>query len=285
MSGGALKGKVAVVTGASRGIGAGIAARFAAEGARVVAVARTLEPDGKLPGSLAETVERIRAAGGECHALRIDLGDAADRARIIPEVLAQFGRVDIVVNNAAWARFGPIWQQQPRHAHLAFEINYFAPLEIAAAAVPVMKGQGAGWILNISSGTSLLPRPAPFDPADRYFEFHQQGSPTLYGSTKAALERMSAGMAAELAGTGVAINTLAPVGAVASEGALEVGGWDERDHLEPVEAMAEAALALCSRPADELSGRIAVSLPLLEELGIPIRALDGQRLHSEQVAA
>ena len=66
-----------------------------------------------------------------------------------------------------------------------------------------------------------------------------------------------------------------PVGAVASEGALAVGGWDQRDHIEPVEAMAEAALQLCHRPAQVLSGRIARSLPLLAELGVGIRGLDG----------
>ena len=79
----------------------------------------------------------------------------------------------------------------------------------------------------------------------------------------------------ELAGSGIAVNALAPVGAVASEGALAVGNWDERDHIEPVEAMAEAALQLCWRPADELSGEVVCSLPLLERLGVPIRTLAG----------
>ena len=97
-----------------------------------------------------------------------------------------------------------------------------------------------------------------------------------YGTSKAALDRLTAGWATELAGSGIAVNALAPVGAVASEGALAVGGWNGDDHVEPVEAMAEAAVLLCSRPEKELSGRIARSLPLLGEFGVAIKGLDGK---------
>ncbi len=272
---GTLEGKVAIVTGASRGIGAGIALRFAAEGAKLVITARSLEPDGKLPGSLNETAARIRAMGGEVHCVKADLADPVDRARIVPETIARFGGVDVLVNNAAWARFRPTREQMPKHAHQAFEINYFAPLELSQQAIPSMIERGGGWILNLSSATSRLPAAAPYDTTDRYFQFHVHSGPTIYGSTKAALERMSAGFAAELAASGIAVNTLAPVEAVASEGALESGTIDEGAHMEPLEAMAEAALQLCSRPQGELSGRCVLSLPLLRELGVVVRTLDG----------
>lgn len=269
-----LKDKVAIVTGASRGIGAAIALRFAAEGAKLVITARTLEPAGKLPGSLEETAARIRALGAECHCVQANLGEPAERARIVPEAVEKFGGVDILVNNAAWARFRPTLRQTPKDTHLAFEINYFAPLELAQQAIASMAGRG-GWILNISSATSNPPAPAPFDRANRYFLFHQHSGPTLYGSTKAALERTTAGLAAEVADMDIAVNALAPVEAVASEGALETGTIDQAAHFEPIEAMAEAALALCSRPAAELSGRCVLSLPLLRELGLSVRTLDG----------
>ncbi len=271
-----LKSKVVIITGASRGIGAAIAERFAAEGARVVITARTLEAGGKLPGSLGETAERIRARGGECHCLQADLSDAADRARIVPEAIAHFGGVDILVNNAAWARFKPTREQLPRYTHLAFEINYFAPLELSQQAIESMLTRGGGWILNLSSATSQHPDAAPYDSQNRSFQFHQHMSPTLYGSTKAALERLSAGLAAELAPVGIAVNTLAPVEAVATAGALESGTIDAPAHMEPVEAMAEAALQLCSRPQAQLSGRCVMSLPLLRELGVAIHTLDGR---------
>lgn len=275
---GLLAGKVAIVTGASRGIGAGIARRFAAEGAAVAIVARTVEPGGQLAGSLQETADIIRAAGGTCHMIQADLADPAGRAHIIPETVAKFGRLDILVNNAAWARFIPITEVTPRQMHLAFQMNLMAPHELSQQALPHLKQQGQGWILNISSASSTIPSPAPYDPAERYTQFNMDGNVTLYGTSKAALNRLTAGWAVELAGSGIAVNSLAPVGAVASEGALAVGGWDERDHIEPVEAMAEAALQLCSRPAASLSGEVICSLPLLQQLGVPVRTLQGDAL-------
>ena len=272
-----LNNKVAIITGASRGIGAAIAERFAAEGAKVVITARTLEADGKLPGSLRETAERIRARGGECHCVQADLSDPVDRTRIVVETVAHFGGVDILVNNAAWARFKPTREQLPRYTRLAFEINYFAPLELSQQAIESMVQRGGGWILNLSSGTVLHPDAAPYDPNNRSFQFHQNSSPTLYGSTKAALERTSAGLAAELGPVNIAVNTLAPVEAVASAGALKSGAVDSVAHMEPEEAMAEAALQLCSRPQAGLSGRCVMSLPLLRELGVAVHTLDGSQ--------
>jgi len=273
---GVLAGKVAIVTGASRGIGAAIARRFAAEGAKVALVARTVEPGGPLAGSLAETVAAIAAAVGEATAIGADLACAEDRARIVPEAVARFGRLDILVNNAAWSRFVPIWEAQPKHFDLAFQMNLRAPQELSQAALPHLRAAGRGWILNISSATADLPPPAPWDEDDRYVAFNRDGHATLYGATKAALDRLTAGWAVELSREEIAINALAPVGAVASEGALAVGGWDERDHLEPVEAMAEAALQLCHRSPSELSGEVVRSLPLLERLGVAVKTLDGR---------
>jgi citronellol/citronellal dehydrogenase len=275
---GSLTGRVAIVTGASRGIGAAIALRFAAEGARVAIVARTANEGGKLAGSLSKTAERIRALGGECIPIIADLADADSRAAIVPATLQAFGRVDILVNNAAWARFGQTHRHPDHICRLAFEVNVHAPLALMRDVIPAMLKQGQGWVLNLSSGTSLHPSSAPYAKDDRYLQFHLNVGPTLYGASKAALERLSTGMAAELSDKNIAVNTLAPVEAVASEGATRLMRMDDGMFVEPVEAMAEAALALCSASPVQLSGRNAISLRLLEELRREIRSLDGSEM-------
>lgn len=270
-----LEGRVAIVTGASRGIGAAIARRFAAEGARVALVARTRAPREGVDGSLDEVAALIRAAGGTCCTIEADLTQGEELGAIVEQTDAALGSADILVNNAAWCRFSPIWEAPPRHMDLAFRMNLFAPHLLSQLVVPKMREKGAGWILNISSATADVSPAAPWDFQDRYLQYQRDGHATLYGASKAALDRLTAGWAIELSGTGIAVNALAPVGAVASEGALAVGGWNEADHMEPVEAMAEAALQLCWRPAERCSGEIARSLPLLARLGVAVRQLDG----------
>lgn len=270
-----LDGRVAIVTGASRGIGAAIARRFAAEGARVALVARTLEAGGPLDGSLNHVAAGIRDAGGTCATNQADLANPDDLPRIVDETIAAFGRVDILVNNAAWTRFPPIWEAAPRHVQLAFQMNAFTPHMLSQLVFPHMKQRGEGWILNITSATADIPSPAPWNFDDRAAQYGRDGHAAVYGASKAALDRLTAGWAIELSGTGVAVNALAPVGAVATEGAISVGGWNDGDHIESVETMAEAALHLCWRPADICSGQIARSLPLLKALGVPVRPLSG----------
>jgi len=106
---GPLKGKTALVTGASRGIGEAVAVRLAMAGARIVCTARTTDQaESRLPGTLGDTIERIRRAGGQATAVKADLAQAADRERLIEEAVAAYGPVDILVNNAAVTFFLPI---------------------------------------------------------------------------------------------------------------------------------------------------------------------------------
>jgi len=267
---GELDGRVALITGASRGIGAAIARRFAAEGARVALTARTLDAHPTLPGSLHETIASIEAHGGRAFAVQADLADPQQRAEIVEQSTRAFGPIDILVNNAAAAFYLPFDRTSDKRYRIAFEVNVHAAWDLAQRVLPSMRARGGGWILDISSATSRHPQGPPWSDFDR--------TSTLYGATKAALERITTGLAAALHPIGVRVNSMAPVGAVMTEGA-EALGVVPREAIaeaESLEAMAEAALALCTAPPD-LTGRITLCSPLLEELDRPVRSLDGRR--------
>ena len=267
---------VAIVTGASRGIGSAIAQRFAAEGIAVLATARSLRPgDAGYAGSLDETVGLIRRRGGAAAAMAIDLADpAVDRSEIVRRAEAEFGEPpDILVNNAAAARHFDITYDRMTAAQFrqTLEVNVWAGWEIAIHALPGMRRRGAGWILNISSG-GARPRVGP--PFQQTPHIHGQ---CLYAGSKAMIDRVTTGAAYELYDEGVAVNALAPEGPVATENAVTVAKVTSAAS-EPVETMAEAALALCTGDPRKLTGRVAQSLSLLVELGRPVRSLDGAAL-------
>lgn len=270
---GALAGRVALVTGASRGIGAAIAERFAAEGAAVAVVARTADAHPTLPGSLRATVEAIRRVGGRGHAIVADLSDPARRAHIVPEAETALGPIDVLVNNAAAAFYMPIERYSPKRVAVALEVNLRAPIELAQAVLPGMRARGRGWILDVSSATAERPTGPPFA------AFHRRGGALLYGTTKAALERFTAGLAAEVAADGIAVNSLAPVAAVRTPGAEALGMLpeDRPELIEPMEVFVEAALALVTGDPATMTGRITSSVRLLDELGRTPRTLDGRR--------
>jgi NAD(P)-dependent dehydrogenase (short-subunit alcohol dehydrogenase family) len=267
-----LAGRVALVTGASRGIGAAIAERLASAGARVACVARSLDAASEeAPGTLRETVARIVAAGGSAVAIQGDVTNAESRAAMVDECRKQLGAVDVLVNNAAAGPYRPFEMFKPSHVALTLGSNLEAPLHLSQLVTPEMRAKGRGWIVNISSATAEPPKGPP------YIAWEQSGGHHLYAASKAALNRLTQGIAAELSSAGIAVNTLAPVAAVITAAVRLTGAdkWIQPDMIEPVEAMAEAALALSTCDV-RLTGRVTYSLDLLRELGREIRTLDGR---------
>ncbi|HJM75262.1 MAG TPA: SDR family NAD(P)-dependent oxidoreductase [Dehalococcoidia bacterium] len=264
---GLLAGKVAVVTGASRGIGESIAIRYAMEGAKVVVSARTLdEGDHPLPGSINGVVALINDAGGEALAVQCNLANSDERESLIEQTEAAFGPVDILVNNAAITYFIPLEAFPEKREKLMFEVQVFASVHLSQLVLPGMKEKGAGAILNISSHAALHPA-LPSDGGEG-------GGGTVYGMCKAAVERFSTGLAAETHAAGISVNAISP-GLVATPGVLLHGLVTEKnkDSVTPVENMAEACLRLCHSDPEPISGRITYAADMIEEYKLEVAEL------------
>ncbi|MBA6413421.1 SDR family NAD(P)-dependent oxidoreductase [Parahaliea sp. F7430] len=266
-----LQGKSALITGASRGIGLAIAKRFVAEGANVALCASRLGAHGKLPGTLEGAVEELSAGGAKVVALVCDLSDPEARADLVARAEQALGPLSILVNNAAGAKMGLPSKVTAAQRTWMYELNLNAPIDLAQQALAGMRARGEGWILNISSSTCEQPQ-VPY--RDSAMAAHAIAA---YGATKAALNRYTLGLAHEVAGEGVYVNTLAPESIVLTPGAAHVRDIAERnpDMAEPLEVMAEAALQLCS---GQLLGQVAYSRRLLHSLGAKVYSLDGQRV-------
>jgi NAD(P)-dependent dehydrogenase (short-subunit alcohol dehydrogenase family) len=253
-----MDGRVAIVTGASRGIGQQIAERFAAAGAAVAVVARTAAAgESRLPGSIEDVVARIRANGGRAAAIRADLTSADDVDSIVRRAAEALGPVDTLVNNAGVNFYGPALDVAPRRNAVMFQIMVHAPFRLCQLAVPDMVARGRGWVLNITSKQARHPMGPP------YPDWAKDGC-VPYGMYKSALDRLTTGLAAELHGTGVSVNSLGTSGLVLTPGVAIVSPHTpDNAPVEPPEAMPDAALVLCTSPPDTVTGRIAYSMELL----------------------
>ena len=258
-----LDGKVALVTGASRGIGKAIAELFAAEGAAVVCTARTVEEGAHpLEGSLRTTVDGIQRAGGNATAIAADVSEYENCQRAVGEARAVYGPIDVLVNNAALTYFVPI-ANFPRSKWLrSLDVNFNAPFYLSQLVLEDMLPRKSGAIVNISSGAAIGPGRGPYEgPAMR--------GGTLYGAEKAALERFTQGLASEVYEDGVSVTCVSPSLIVPTPGVVHhrLITKQNQDEVEPPEIMARATLLLATEPREKVSGRVTYSQQILEEFG------------------
>ncbi len=226
-------GKVAIVTGASRGIGRVIAVGLAKRGASVVGTARSLDSSPGAGGTLKGTVDAIEKLGGYCLPVPADITDPAGAQSVVDRAVAEFGRVDILVNNAGVYPEGTIAEFSPDEWRDLMAINLTAPFLMAHGVLPAMMDQGTGNIMNVSSGAG---------------QTYSAGR-VPYSASKAALDRFSINLAEEVREHGIAVNAWAP-GLVRTD-----MNANNPDGAEP-EVVEESAVWICAQTVESFTGQL-----------------------------
>ncbi len=248
MSEGALDGKVAFVAGASRGIGATVAAALAAAGAAVAVAARS-EQQGKLPGTIGSVADGINAAGGRALPVACDVTSEESVNAAVETAVAEFGGIDILVANAGVLWLGPIESTPLKRWQLCLDVNLTGVFLVTKAVIPHVRARGGGSLMAVTTtGVAMI----------------DQGA-NAYWVSKAAAERLYLGLAANLRQDNIAVNCLSPSRVVLTEGWQAGGAGMEipPEMVEPPEAMANAAVLLAQQDASGITGTIQRSEELI----------------------
>lgn len=246
-----LEGKVALVTGASRGVGAATAVQLAGAGCDVACAARaTRDHPQRTVGTLDDTVEQVVATGRRGLAVPTNLAVDAEVEAMVARTVEHFGRLDILVNNAAITFIGDL--DIPLHRYdLVMQVNLRAPLIAIREAVPAMRAVGGGSVVNVSSVAALFPH----------------ASLMAYGMSKIALERLTVDAASQLAASNIAVNCFRIDIAVASEGFVANTPGVDHSNWEPSEVAAEGIVWMVRQPPG-YSGRRESMFALRRREGI-----------------
>jgi citronellol/citronellal dehydrogenase len=251
---GRLAGMVAIITGASRGLGEYCAVGYAREGARVVIAARTTEEkDPRLPGTIYHTAKLVEEAGGEAFPVVCNVADVDSVQSMTDQVLEKWGRIDVLMTNAAVQPAGRISTIPIKHWELEFKVNVHGPFYCIRAALPSMLERRSGNIINISSVAA------------------RGGS--HYGATKRAVESMTIGLANELRDSPIAVNALKPVGGIETPGLLfgrapgQVGGGRAGNpDLPSPDSYVEAAILLALQTPESFTGQVCHDAEVIARL-------------------
>lgn len=257
-----LEGKVALITGASRGIGAAVALRLAQAGCRVAVAAKTVDPNPDLPGTIGEVAEAIEAMGGQALAVRMDVRDADMVRAGVEATVARFGRLDIAIHNAGALWWKPIADTPVERYDLVHGVNARAAYALAHAALPHLKAAGGGHFLTMSPpiSTDVI------------------GGKTAYMLSKFGMTMVALGLAAEHARDGIAGNALWPETAIESAATRHFkfgtpAQWYKAD------LVADATYEVVRRDPRQRTGQALWVMEVLREAGVtdfvPYRCVEG----------
>ena len=249
-----LQGKTLFITGASRGIGLAIALRAARDGANIAVVAKTAEPDPRLPGTVYTAAAEIEAAGGKALPCVVDIRNEGDVAAAVKKTVETFGGIDILVNNASAIHLTGTESTPMKRYDLMHQINTRGTFVCSQACVPHLKKAANPHVLNLSP---------PLNMETRWFAPHVAYTMAKFGMSMCVL-----GMAGEFKSAGVAFNALWPRTAIATAAVKNLlGGEAAMKGSRSPEIMADAAYAIFARPARECTGNFFIDDEVLASIG------------------
>lgn len=245
-----LKNQVAIVTGASRGIGKAVAVKLAQEGADVVLAAKTVAPDPRLPGTLQEVAAEIEKLGRRALVVRTNVREESDLENLVSETMKAFNRIDILVNNAGALWWYPVAQTPAKKFDLVMEVNIRASFILSHLVAPIMQQQKTGNIINMSP---------PID-------FSVLANRVAYMISKFGMTMLAQGLAEELKQFGVSVNALWPKTIIESQASINFGLGD-RSQWRKAEVMADAVFEIVRQPG-RYQRQALIDEQVLREAGV-----------------
>jgi len=254
---GDLSGKKIFITGGSRGIGLAIALRAARDGASIAIAAKTTEPNPKLPGTIHTAAEEIRAAGGTALAIQCDLRDENQITDAIAQTVAEFGGIDILINNASAINLTPTEATPAKRFDLMFDVNVRGTFLTSQAAIPHLRASA-----EAGRNPHILTLSPPLSMKAKWFQHHVAYTMAKYGMSMCVL-----GMSEEFRKTGIAVNALWPRTAIDTAALQMIPGIDTAACRTP-DILADAAYVILNRISNETTGNFFVDDEVLASVGI-----------------
>jgi citronellol/citronellal dehydrogenase len=254
---GDLSGKKIFITGGSRGIGLAIALRAARDGASIAIAAKTSDPNPKLPGTIHTAAEEIRAAGGTALPIQCDLRDENQIADAIAQTAAEFGGIDILINNASAINLTPTEATPAKRFDLMFDVNVRGTFLTSQAAIPHLRASA-----EAGRNPHILTLSPPLSMKAKWFQHHVAYTMAKYGMSMCVL-----GMSEEFRKTGIAVNALWPRTAIDTAALQMIPGIDTAACRTP-EILADAAYVILNRPSKETTGNFFVDDEVLASVGV-----------------
>ena len=254
---GNLSGKRIFITGGSRGIGLAIALRAARDGASIAIAAKTSDPNPKLPGTIHTAAEEIRAAGGTALPIQCDLRDENQIADAIAQTAAEFGGIDILINNASAINLTPTEATPAKRFDLMFDVNVRGTFLTSQAAIPHLRASA-----QAGRNPHILTLSPPLSMKAKWFQHHVAYTMAKYGMSMCVL-----GMSEEFRETGIAVNALWPRTAIDTAALQMIPGINTAACRTP-EILADAAYVILNRPSKETTGNFFVDDEVLASVGV-----------------